>query len=151
MKSVRSEDVSHGEPEYRIDFSSDRLPYFIINSHGLSHCESWGRWTLGPVTRLKFRQELPKKFRIQIRGHAFKSNHGLAMTVKVGSAIKTVTMSSSSGFITLSLDMCCDNPGSTLEISNPNPRSPFEISSGKDPDKRPLGIALSHIMIFEKV
>jgi phosphoglycerol transferase len=146
----KQEDIASSEADYLIDFTKDRLPHFIMNSHGLAYSESWGRWAIGPTMSLRFRQELPKKFRLRIRGHAFDSNHGLPVTIKVGSSVETVTMSARNGFKTYTVDMCTEDSPSIIEIRNPNPKSPNELSSGKNSDKRSLGIALASLEITEQ-
>ena len=45
-----------------IDFSLPEVPDILCSLDGVSHCEPWGRWTVGPIATLGFRKPLPRQF-----------------------------------------------------------------------------------------
>jgi hypothetical protein len=142
--------ASGREADYTIDFCADRLPHFVVDSHGLSHVEPWGRWTVGSRLFLKFRHPLPRQFALRIHGRAFESNNLRPLTILVGKTTKTLTMSSQPNYKTYQTEIANDDLADSITLNIPNSQSPARLWPGRSDDHRRLGLALVRIEIFEK-
>ncbi len=134
---------------YSIDFSTARLPSFIVDAHGLSGSEPWGRWTVGSKAVLRFRRPLPRAFALQIRGYAFDSNHEKPITVIVGRTQVCLVMSATlkDGIYCIDVDNkdCADS----ILFCVPNPEAPANLWPGLSNDTRKLGLALVRLDVIE--
>jgi hypothetical protein len=142
------EDGSQREADYRIDFSAGRLPHFIVHSHGLSHAEPWGRWTVGSHLLLKFRQPLPRRFVLRIYGRAYESNHKKPVTIRLGEFSTAIAVSSNATIKRYDVEIQHEEISDTIILEISNPESPSKLSPGSR-DHRKLGLAIARLEMFE--
>jgi phosphoglycerol transferase len=128
-----------------INFAERPYPEFLVEVSGVSGRESWGRWTIGPVAKLRFGHALPKTFTLDITANAFGPNTGAPVKIRVGSAEKTFVIARNTGD-TYRLVFATNGTADTLEIFPPKPMSPKELNP-QSGDGREIGIALISIAI----
>ena len=126
-----------------IDFTKPGYPTFIAEVIGMSHTESWGRWTEGAKAVFRFKQPLPQKFTLVIKTNAFGPNIGEAIKVKIGAAQQT--FNATQGEQTHHLSFTLSHPVDTVEFLIPRPASPQELRLSQD--ARKLGIGLISLKI----
>lgn len=134
---------------YSIDFSTARLPSFIVDAHGLSGSEPWGRWTVGSNVVLRFRRPLPRAFALQIRGYAFDSNHQKPITVMVGRTEACLVMSATLKDGRYCVDINNEDSADFILFRIPNPEAPANLWPGLATDTRKLGLALIRLDLIE--
>jgi phosphoglycerol transferase len=132
-------------PSKSIIFSELRYPDFLAEVSGISGKESWGRWTIGAVAKLRFSEPLPGTVHLDITANAFGPNLGTPVKVRVGSEEKTFVITRNAGD-TYRLVFATDGTADTIEIFPPKPVSPREVDS-RSSDVRKIGIALISIAI----
>ena len=126
-----------------IDFTKPGYPTFIAGATGMSHAESWGRWTEGAKTVFRFKQPLPQTFTLVIKANAFGPNIGEAIKVKIGAAQQEFNATQEEK--THRLSFAPSQPADTIEFLIPKPASPQELKLSQDPRK--LGIGLISLKI----
>jgi hypothetical protein len=134
---------------YKIDFSATKLPYFIVDAHGLSEPETWGRWTVGPKLLLRFRRPLPRSFTLQIDGHAFDSNHEKPISVLVGRTEASLVMSATHKSARYSVHIDNKEGADFILFRIPNPEAPAKLWPDQSDDTRKLGVALIRFDLIE--
>ena len=128
-----------------MDFRQRDFPVYVIGTEGLSGAEAWGRWTDGPVARIRFAHMLPQKFALELGvWAAYAQNSGLPVKVRIGDTEREVTVSAT----TVRLDFDLRGPTDTIEIKLPAPTSP--ASRGESADPRLLGIGLKTLRIIAR-
>jgi hypothetical protein len=148
-EQIRGAVLDRQDADYTIDFSGARLPNFIVVNHGFSGPESWGRWTDGPKTLLKFRSELPSSFKLRIHGRAFETNHQQPIMIVVGQTTTRLPMSSALQHRTYEVNIDNAALADSLLFVIPNPESPAMLYPGRSTDSRRLGIALDWLTLTE--
>jgi phosphoglycerol transferase len=107
---------------------------------GFASPEASGRWSISKEPRLRFYQPLPAELTLRLSGHAFASNVGQDIVVRIAGG-------SSQAFRFLSTDSTQEvrltNPwlASAITLVIPDPQSPKRLGFGDD--ERELGIALT--------
>jgi hypothetical protein len=151
MKALRITEASPGSDIERmmrgladgVDLSAPTLPAFL-RAEGLSHAEPAGRWTDGPVSRIRLAAPLPARFTLElVVAHVFEPNHGLPIRVEVGGVKREFTPQRENESVRL--DFRIARPADTIEIHIPKPTSPAEL--GASTDARRLGIRLKQMRI----
>jgi hypothetical protein len=127
-----------------IDLSAPVLPRDIAAMAGISHAEPEGRWTDGPVARLRFRRPLPARFTLELEiANVYPPNRGRRLRARVGSQIREARLPHERD--TLRLAFVSSSPRDTIELRIPNPTSP--ASRAESSDGRRLGIRLKRFRI----
>ncbi len=121
-----------------IDFTKRGYPAFIAEATGISHYESWGRWTDSAKAVFRFNQPLPKQFTLVIQANVFGANIGEVVKVKIGTAQQEFKITEQGQ--TQRLDFTLPEPADTLELLIPKPTSPKELQISDDPRKLGLGL-----------
>jgi phosphoglycerol transferase len=135
-------------PEMGIDFRNDTLPEFVEDIEGLAAAEPWGRWSDANLRRnvlIKFTNPLPESFTLVLRARAFGPNTGQPFEIRIGSASKTVDLSSEIEERRISFELG-EGAVRKMEIVPSVPVSPVELLISDD--ARKLGIGLER-MRFE--
>ena len=121
-----------------IDFAREGYPSFLEKVTGVSQHETWGRWTDAKEATIKFKQKLPEKFTLELIAQAFGPNINNPLTVKVGKAIKEITITTGvPGNYELSFEGINSD---SLTLVPAKPTTPKSI--GVNEDTRLLGIGL---------
>lgn len=120
-------------------------PAFVSRLEGLSHAESWGRWSDSKRVVIHFAQPLPRRTGLILKARAYEVNTTLPFTVRVGGDSKQFRLGWTEQHIGLHFDT--DGSARTLEIDVPQPISPEEL--GRPGDPRKLGIGISEITITD--
>jgi 4-amino-4-deoxy-L-arabinose transferase-like glycosyltransferase len=139
--AARSRMLSDG-----IEFSRPVLPPGVAAMAGISHAEPDGRWTDGPVARLRFVHRLPRRLRLELDiVDVYPPNRGRPLTARVESDIKEVRLPHSRGTVRLALESRA--AANTIELHIPQPTSP--ASRGESQDMRLLGIRVKALRVVE--
>ena len=131
-----------------IDFWKGKWPSFLVDIDGLSHVESWGRWSDSssgsPTVRLTFKDRLPGSFKLLVSALAFGPNVGKPIIVKVGNSQQSFIINNNNvdSIYTVYFENVVSN---TIEFVPPEPNSP--LSLGVSADARKLGIGLLWLRI----
>ena len=126
------------------EIAAPRLPDFVAKIEGISHAEPPGRWTDGPVARIRFSRALPRQFTLEfVVAHAYGPNRGLPVTVRVADATKQFVPDADNQRV--SMKIFTRDAADTLEFLIPRPTSP--ASSGASRDTRALGIRLKELRV----
>lgn len=134
--------------EEGIQFTRPGYPQFIHAVRGFSHDEAVGRWTEGQEVLLRFATPLPRHFVFRMETvRAFESVAGLPLRVKVGDWQGAAVMEA--GPWRIDLDVRTVDPSQTIEITVPNPASPFDL--GISADGRKLGVMFERISLVTPV
>jgi len=107
-----------------IDFKRPGYPGFLAEVQGMSFIqESWGRRSNGTLTLFRFKQPLPKKFTLVLKGGALGPNIGKPIRIKVGDAIKDITFVSDplSKPERYHIDFTQNTSADTIEFTIPQP------------------------------
>jgi phage-related protein len=113
---------------------------------GMSHAEPDGRWTDGPVARLRFARRLPRRFRLELDiVDVYPPNRGRPLTARVGNDIREVRLPHNPDTVRLTFESRA--PGNTIELHIPQPTSP--ASRGESRDMRLLGIRVKMLRVVE--
>ncbi|WP_058912459.1 acyltransferase family protein [Entomohabitans teleogrylli] len=133
-------------PEQGYAFNQQGVPDFLDSLSGLSHVESWGRWSdgrLAPVVRLAFHQPLPQDFTLEVTAQGYGPNINQPVSVVVGNERHQMRVAGQP----TTTKLYFANPGGArvIEITPPYPQSPQ--ASGESGDGRLLGIGLVAIKI----
>ena len=111
---------------------------------GISEVEPLGRWTDGPVARIRFNAALPTKFKLRLMvTTVYGPNHGLPVKVRVGATEQQFSVAQVPQSVSLAFDST--TPSDTIELVIPQPTSPR--SRGESRDDRKLGIRLKSLAI----
>jgi hypothetical protein len=137
---VRSQDVARD-----IDFTKPNLPDLVAAVDGISKYEPRGRWTDGPVARVRLRDPLPRRFTLEIDvADLYEPNRGQPITVRVGGETKQFTLQRAPQTIRFSFVPA--QPSDSIALGIPRPTSP--ASRGEGDDTRQVGIRLQAIRIL---
>ncbi len=133
-------------PAHGYAFNQEVVPDFLDSISGLSHVESWGRWSDGNVAqavRLDFYQALPHGFTLEIIAQGYGPNIGKPVSVMVGDEQQSISIGGQPTRV--KLHFVNANGARDIKIVPPYPTSPKE--SGESGDERQLGIGLVSINI----
>ncbi len=123
-----------------IDFTREGTPIFISDIQGLSERENWGCWSIGKKVRLVFKNQLPQKFKLTLKGNAFKSNIGKKLEIQIGK--KTFFMNIETPNIEQSIDInLVDNKAMDINFLIPEPQN------ASPQDHRKIGIGFTFLKI----
>lgn len=136
-------------PSYRasleegISFAKPGYPDFVARTEGISQTEPFGRWTDGPKAVIVFKDPLPKKFELVVKGAAYGPNIDQPVKVAVGGVTQEIVFNSdmNKDAQTRHLSINLDQPADRIEFLIPQPTQP---ANG---DVRKLGIALVELKI----
>jgi phosphoglycerol transferase len=117
----------------------------IASTEGLSHAESWGRWSDAKRVVIHFNAPLPRHLNVILTAQAFADNAALPFTMHVGDAAASFRVSGAAQELGLHFDT--DGSARSLAIDVPHPVSPAEL--GQPNDARTLGIGIIDIEIGE--
>jgi phosphoglycerol transferase len=112
-------------------------------AEGLSHLESWGRWSETRRIVLHFSRPLPEQANVVIKVQAYGPNAGLPFTMRIGGEEQSFRIQDQPQDV--ALRFTTDGRQRRLEIDIPKPTAPHDISPSID--TRPLGLGLSEIEI----
>jgi L-iditol 2-dehydrogenase len=128
-----------------IDFSCDESTSNSWQGSGLSHSESWGRWSDGEVVTLRFDRPLPSQMTLMLRARAFGPNADKEFLIVLGNQHKKFKL-----YEDRDTDIWLDYDGifneREMQIFVPVPVSPLSIGMG--PDARMIGIGLVEVVVF---
>ncbi|SEQ52530.1 Peptidoglycan/LPS O-acetylase OafA/YrhL, contains acyltransferase and SGNH-hydrolase domains [Azotobacter beijerinckii] len=128
------------------DLSKDGMPDFLSRVEGISHKESWGRWSdasLSDQVQFEFVESLPESFELEVRAQAYGPNIGKPVLFVVGGLGKEVIFSEKQSVVYLSYENI--NRSKAIQIVPPVPTSPQSLGAGGD--SRKLGIGISYIKV----
>jgi len=143
LKIPLSETSYHGNA---INFSIPGKPDFVKSMAGLSHSESWGRWTDAAISRsvvITFNEPLPHDVQIEIEANSFKDHEGGLVDIKIGSEVKRVEFKTIGNIQQLAFSN--KEKSNELIITPVHPSSP--LSHGESGDARILGLGLKKITV----
>jgi peptidoglycan/xylan/chitin deacetylase (PgdA/CDA1 family)/glycosyltransferase involved in cell wall biosynthesis len=132
---------------FSVDFRKQELPKLLLFSDGMSHVESWGRWSDANVANavtLRFVDPLPRRFRMEIVCRAFGPNVNQPCLIEVGDQRQTIWPSVKDGLH--ALDFSVDKTAKTIAIQPALPSSPSSLNAGSD--HRRLGVGLVELKII---
>ena len=132
--------------EEGIKFWLPGLPTTVSEISGLSHHESWGRWSNGPFVTIKFAQPLPPEFVLAVTGAAYGPNVGVPVKFFSGGASGSASFSSELGKgrpEVKQMRFKLAKPSDTIEIRIPKPQVPGGA------DGRELGIAFIQLQVLK--
>jgi hypothetical protein len=133
--------------EQGIDFRRNGYPAFIASVIGMSEPEPWGRWSQAKEIEFRFKDPLPRKFRLKILAGAFDPNFGEPFSVVIGKSTKQLIIrNGQSKLQPFELEFDQVQGSKAIKIIVPNPKSPAEIDP-KIPDSRALGLAIQSLQI----
>jgi phosphoglycerol transferase len=112
-------------------------------AEGLSHLESWGRWSEAKRIVLRFSRPLPEHVNVVIKAQAFGPNTGLPFTMRIGGEEQSFRVHDLPQDVTLRFST--DGRQRSLEIEVPKPTAPHDVSPSID--TRLLGLGLTDIEI----
>jgi phosphoglycerol transferase len=115
----------------------------VADIEGLSHLESWGRWSDGKHVVLHLRAPLPAKAVLILKAQAYGPNAGLPFTLHVGGQEQRFLITAAPQSIALPLTT--DGAQRTVVIDVPRPTAPNAV--GPSIDFRELGVGLSGVEI----
>lgn len=134
------------EPTVRhVKLASPPDPRVVTGVEGLSHIESWGRWSDAKRVVIHFAQPLPRRAGVVLAARAYDVNAGMPFKVHLGGQTKEVKLGWNLQEIGLHFDT--DGTARTLVIEVPQPVSPEE--RGHPGDSRKLGIGIGEIIITD--
>lgn len=122
-------------------FNQEGMPDFLDSISGVSHVESWGRWSDGNLeqaVRLDFNGLLPKGFTLEIVAQGYGPNIGKPINVRVGHEQKSINLGGQPTRVML--HFINGDGARDIEIVPPYPTSPKD--AGESGDDRRLGIGL---------
>ncbi len=117
----------------------------LSGAQGLSHAETWGRWSDAARVVLHFSRPLPKNALVAIRAQAFGPNAARPFTVRVGETARQFRLGPSQQEV--SLRFKTDGARRSLVIEVPQPVSPAELLGMGD--TRKLGIGLADVAVMD--
>jgi hypothetical protein len=141
--SSPQEDESNGRTmEQGIDFTRPAYPKFVLGTNGLSHHESWGRWSDDKKVFVLLDQALPKKFNLLITGGGYGPNLGKRFKIRIGNIYRYATFRKGvNNPETLRLEFSLGQPSNVIEITVPRPTVP-------EGDPRSIGLGFVHLRIL---
>ena len=129
-----------------IDFRRPGLPAFVEAVRGLSHVESWGRWSDDNLSRnvtITFKEPLPPSFTLVLRAQAYGPNAGLPVSVRIGGTKQSILLSG--GMQERRIRFEVTSAARVIEIIPPLPIAPMDLLLSHD--MRRLGIGLERLAI----
>jgi hypothetical protein len=128
-----------------MNFRREGFPNFLVAISGLSGREGFGRWTDGPVLKLRFKDTLPGTFTLKLSFGATGFNVGKDVLVRVGEVHRRLTVLSPVA-TEYSLHFQGVTVADTIEIIPFSHARPVDIDA-KNPDTRALGLAMIYLKI----
>ena len=111
---------------------------------GMSGWEPWGRWTDGPLARIKLLRDLPPRFTLRVEtAMAMPPSVDRPITVRIAGVTRTFQVGAGKSQVDIPFEIA--GPASEIEIDIPEPRSPQEL--GLNDDRRQLGIGIRSLAI----
>lgn len=129
-----------------VDFAQELSDEGVLRNSGLSGAEGFGRWSDAKTVELELAQALPKALGMELKLYAFGPNAGQQVTVTIGKQERTFTAPAE--LTTVKLDFDTDGTERVIRITVPQPMSPKQLGAGED--QRPLGLALSEMILRDK-
>lgn len=133
-------------PGNRIDFSYPGMPEYVKSMTGLSHRESWGRWSdssQGESVIIKTKNTLPENVSIELEANAYKDGDGGLVDITIGNETKRVAFKEIGNIQGLSF--ANKERSDEIVITPLHPSSP--LSNGESGDARILGIGLKNLTV----
>ncbi len=122
-----------------IQFDIRNLSSVVREVSGFSGWEPWGRWTEGPIARIRFERSLPQRFTLKIETTlAMPPNASPDIVVRAGSTEQRFRVGT--GPTSVEIPMTLAAPADTIELLIPAPTSPRELGMSDDPRKLGIGI-----------
>jgi hypothetical protein len=141
LRIPQDDESVDGTIEQGIDFSLPAYPKFVLGINGLSHHESWGRWSDGKKVFVLLDQALPKKFNLLITGGGCGPNLRKRFKIRIGNIYRYATFRKGvNNPETLRLEFSLAEPSNVIEITVPRP-----TATKRDP--RSIGLGFVHLRI----
>ncbi|AKB03926.1 TPA: hypothetical protein I6187_002171 [Vibrio cholerae] len=131
-------------PDLGLDFSNPILPSYIHDIKGFSHAEPEFRWSEGKRTEVKYYQELPQHFVLQIELSPYGENTNELLTIRVGEIEKSVRLLPGKNTYHIGFS---DVEANDIEFIIPKPVQPS--ANGKVIDPRFIGVSFFNMSIVE--
>lgn len=134
-----------------VDYSAEGYLKFggVLWERGLSHTESWGRWSDGEEVEFLLAGCLPQgRLKLTVTGRAFGPNSGLPFRVVVGGAEEVIRFGSDGQQQDVFIENgagCADR----ITIKIPQPTSPQEVELSAD--TRQLGLGLTGLKLIKEL
>lgn len=128
----------------QVDFSKPLEGGIVARAEGLSHPESFGRWSDGKQVVLHLNTALPKHVTLMLRASSYAGNADLPFVLRVGTASASFRVPHHP-MKNVVLRLETDGAQRSIVIEVPQPVSPQEVDNTQD--TRRLGIALGEIVI----
>lgn len=135
-------------------FAAEGTPKEIKAVAGLSHIETWGRWSdavLVDKVSITYEKNLPKSFYVELKAKAFGKNIGEDIKVTVGDCSKSVRLGGEISTVKIYFENI--NNSDTLIITPPFPEMTNEdnfLGFHQSAPPRKLGIGLAELNIIPK-
>ena len=126
-----------------IDFRQNSFPASIIKVKGVSFPEPWGTWSQSKTVSIEFRDNLPKKVKVQLVALAYKDNIGKSFVARIDNSKVPFVLSGSYSKVEFVLDNSAASK--IINIDVPTPQSPKSVGMGSD--VRDLGINLVWLVV----
>ncbi|QOY93861.1 hypothetical protein IM543_20385 [Massilia sp. UMI-21] len=136
------------EPEpklYHVTLSAPPDPQVVAGIDGLSHIETWGRWSDAKQVVIRFAQPLPRRVGVVLSARAYDVNATLPFKIRLGGQTRELRIGWHLQEVGLHFDV--EDDARTLVIEVPQPVSPAE--RGHPEDTRKLGIGIGEITITD--
>jgi phosphoglycerol transferase len=132
----------------RVGYADMHQPFgsgIVASAEGLSHSETWGRWSDSKQVVLHLSRPLPRHARVILKALAYDINTELPFTLHVGNSSKRFRL----GWMMEDVALVFDTDGNTRELVIDVPRPTAPLLKGQ-PDERTLGICIADIEIGER-
>lgn len=130
-------------PANVIDFRNSTWPGLLGRVEGLSHPETFGRWSKAAHVDLHLTTPVSGKIQLELDARAFGPNIDQPFTLELGGQERQFTLGGDAREVRLTFDL--SEPAQRIRIRVPHPVSPREL--GLSTDDRPLGVALKQLLI----
>lgn len=133
-------------------FAADGTPKQIKSIAGLSHTESWGRWSdavLADKVAITYEKPLPKSFDVELKAKAYGKNIGQEINVSVGDCSKNMKLGEKLSTVKIHFDNV--NNADTLIITPPFPEITNDdnfLGFHQSAPPRKLGVGFAELRII---
>jgi phosphoglycerol transferase len=131
-----------------IDFSKPGMPEFIASISGLSHQESWGRWTdasLLHAARIVYKQPLTGRVCISIDASSARKQVGKVVEIRIGDQkVRFIPRTETPDRYQFETNLLTKTNVVEVEPRSPGLPSGWDINNS---DKRRIGIGLRRLVI----
>ncbi len=146
-KSTLSDTAYSSPLSEGIDFTKVEYPAFVADIQGISGPEPWGRWTDGDRAIIKFKENLPRAFYLELAVKwAFGPNFKRPIRVRVGTHEQTFTVTQTNEIFRF--EFINVQNANTIEIIPPSPISPKSMNMNND--QRRVGVGLVKLRVIVK-